>query len=81
MNGPDYAWWHGIYEVAKHFYTEFLPEVKHVAGPELYDELTKKYIGDDVRHEWFLKGMSKEQLEKIRKFNEERYGASGAPAK
>jgi hypothetical protein len=34
-----------------------------------------------VRHEWFLKGMSKEQLEKIRKFNEERYGASGAPAK
>jgi hypothetical protein len=81
MSGPDYAWWHGIYEVAKNFYTEFLPEVKRVAGPELYDELTKKYIGNDVRHEWFLKGMSKEQLEKIRKFYEERYGTSEAPAK
>jgi hypothetical protein len=34
-----------------------------------------------VRHEWFLKGMSKEQLEKIRKFYEERYGTSEAPAK
>jgi len=81
MSGPDYAWWHGIYEVAKHFYTEFLPEVKRVAGPELYDELTKKHLGGDVRHEWFLKGMSKEQLEKIRKFSEERYGTSGSPAK
>jgi hypothetical protein len=81
MSGPDYAWWHGIYEVAKNFYTEFLPEVKRVAGPELYDELTKKYIGNDVRHEWFLKGMSKEQLDKIRKFYDERYGAAGAPAK
>jgi hydroxylamine dehydrogenase len=79
MSGPDYAWWHGIYDVAKNFYMEFLPEVKHVAGPELYDELTKKYLGPDVRHEWYTKGMSKEQLEKIKKWYEERYG--GATAK
>ena len=32
----------------------------------------------DVRHEWFIKGMSKEQLEKIRKFYEERYGGAYA---
>jgi hydroxylamine dehydrogenase len=81
MSGPDYAWWHGMYEVAKNFYTEFLPEVKRVAGPELYDELTKKYLGQDVRHEWYLKGMSKEQLEKIKKFYEERYGKAESPAK
>jgi hypothetical protein len=81
MSGPDYAWWHGIYDVAKNFYTEFLPEVKRVAGPELYDELTKKYLGPDVRHEWYLKGMSKEQLDKIKKFYEERYGAETAAAK
>jgi len=74
MSGPDYAWWHGIYDVAKNFYGEFLPEVKKVAGPELYDELTKKYLETDVRHEWYLKGMSKEQLEKIQKFYEKRYG-------
>jgi hydroxylamine dehydrogenase len=74
MSGPDYAWWHGIYEVAKKFYSEFLPEVKQVAGPELYTTLVKKYLEPDVRHEWYLKGMSKEQLEKIRKYYEERYG-------
>ena len=79
MSGPDYAWWHGIYDVAKNFYTEFLPEVKRVAGPELYKELVKKYLESDVRHEWFTKGMSKEQLEKIQKFYNERYG--GATAK
>ena len=79
MSGPDYAWWHGIYDVAKNFYTEFLPEVKHVAGPELYDQIVKKYLESDVRHEWFTKGMTKEQLEKIQKFYSERYG--GATAK
>ena len=35
----------------------------------------------DVRHEWYLKGMSKEQLDKIRKDYEERYGRGGATAK
>jgi len=39
MSGPDYAWWHGMYEVAKAFYVEFMPEVKRVAGPELCGEL------------------------------------------
>ncbi len=81
MSGPDYAWWHGMYDVAKTFYTEFLPEVKQVAGPELYAELVKKYLEPDVRHEWYIKGMSKEQLDKIRAYYEERYGKAEAPAK
>ncbi len=81
MSGPDYAWWHGMYDVSKNFYTEFLPEVKRVAGPDLYAELTKKYLEPDVRHEWFLKGMSKEQLQKIQKFYEERYGKGEGTAK
>ena len=33
MMGPDYAWWHGMYEVAKHFYSHFLPEVEQILGP------------------------------------------------
>ena len=74
MSGPDYAWWHGIYDVAKHFYIEFLPEVKHIAGPKLYKELTDKYLAKDVRHDWYLKGMSKAELEKIQKFYKKRYG-------
>jgi hypothetical protein len=78
MSGPDYAWWHGIYDVAKNFYTEFLPEVKRVAGPDLYKEIEKKYLESDVRHEWYTKGMSKEQLGKIQKFYSERYGGETA---
>ncbi len=78
MCGPGYAWWHGIYDVAKNFYTEFLSEVKQVAGPELYGEIVKKYLESDVRHEWFTKGMSKEQLEKMQKFYSERYGGATA---
>jgi hydroxylamine dehydrogenase len=79
MSGPDYAWWHGIYDVSKNFYTEFLPEVKTVAGPEMYTQLVQKYLDPDVRHEWYTKGMSKEQLDKIKKYYDERYG--GAQAK
>jgi hydroxylamine dehydrogenase len=73
MSGPDYAWWHGMYDVSKNFYTQFLPEVKEIAGPAVYDELVKKYLASDPRHEWFMKGMSKDQLEKIRMYYKKRY--------
>jgi hypothetical protein len=50
MSGPDYAWWHGMYDVTKNFYNEFLPEVKRAAGPDLYDQLIRKHVAPDVRH-------------------------------
>jgi hypothetical protein len=28
MMGPDFTHWHGMYEVAKHFYSEFVPELE-----------------------------------------------------
>jgi hypothetical protein len=34
MSGPDYAWWHGMYDVAKTLYLHFIPEVKEVAGEQ-----------------------------------------------
>jgi hydroxylamine dehydrogenase len=79
MSGPDYAWWHGIYDVAQNFYMEFLPEVKRVSGPKLYNQIVKKYLASDVRHEWYIKGMSKEELQKIQKFYEKRYGEKYNP--
>jgi len=30
MMGPDYTHWHGMYEVAKNFYTEFIPELEEL---------------------------------------------------
>ncbi|MBW1880920.1 MAG: hypothetical protein JRJ84_21405, partial [Deltaproteobacteria bacterium] len=35
MMGPDYTWWHGIYEVGKHFYFKFLPAAKALGDPEI----------------------------------------------
>ena len=55
--------------------------MKHVAGQQVYDELVKKYLEPDVRHEWYLTGMSTEQLEKIRNDYKGRYGKEGAAAK
>ena len=30
MMGPDYTHWHGMYEVAKNFYTEMIPELEEL---------------------------------------------------
>jgi hypothetical protein len=74
MQGPDYAWWHGLYEVSKHFYTEFIPELKEIAGEELAKQLMDKYLFSQPGHLWYRDGMSKEALEKIQQFYQERYG-------
>jgi hypothetical protein len=73
MQGPDYAWWHGIYEVGKEFYMHFLPEMKEAAGPELAKELLDTHVFSVPGHLWYRDGMGKEALEKIREFYEERY--------
>lgn len=77
MSGPDYAWWHGLYEVAKHFYTEYLPTAKRLseeAGkPEVYEKIVNDFLLSDERHEWYIKGFDKKKLEKIQKYYQERY--------
>ena len=52
MSGPDYAWWHGIYDVSNHFYTHFIPEVKQVAGEPLATQLLDKYVYSQPGHKW-----------------------------
>jgi hydroxylamine dehydrogenase len=74
MQGPDYTWWHGMYEVSKHFYQEFLPQVKEVAGDEMYKQLLDKYVYSQPGHLWYRDGMSKDALKKIQDFYKNRYG-------
>lgn len=54
MMGPDYAWWHGIYDVAHNFYFEFLPTAK-----EYHDKEVNAYIDNlltkDEMHNWLNK--------------------------
>ncbi len=77
MMGPDYTHWHGMYEVSKNFYLEFLPEVIKAAatkGPEMkrkYEEKVKQLLAGE-EHVW-LKGLSPEEAENLRKMYQERY--------
>ena len=77
MSGPDYAWWHGIYDVAKNFYTELLPEAKEAcekAGkPEVYEKIVATYIDGRKEHEWYTKGFDKQRIEEMKKYYLERY--------
>jgi len=67
MMGPDYVQWHGFYEEAKVFYTEFLPEA----------EALLPGVTADVRkmdaNKW-LQGLSKQDREKIQDYYKKRYG-------
>ncbi len=73
MMGPDYAWWHGIYEVAKHFYGEFIPQVREEAGEELAKQLLEKHVYSQDGHLWHRDGFSPEVRRKIEQFYRERY--------
>jgi hypothetical protein len=77
MMGPDYTHWHGMYEVGKHFYAEFLPAVVETAGKKS-PELRKKYEAKvqellaKGEHVW-LKGMTPAEAEALRKEYQQRY--------
>ena len=73
MQGPDYTHWHGTYEIAKHFYVKFIPELEHLieeaeAGtdPAKKEAAAKLRVGlDEVlnteQHRWYLGKMSEEE--------------------
>ncbi len=66
MMGPDYTQWHGFYEVAKTFYTEFIPEAEALLPGVSADAMNSPY------HQW-AKGLSKEQLQQQLEFYKKRY--------
>jgi len=77
MSGPDYAWWHGIYDVAKNFYGDFLHEAEEASNkagkPEVYEEILDKYIKNDPRHVWFIEGFDPKKVEAMKKYYQDRY--------
>jgi hypothetical protein len=77
MMGPDYTHWHGMYEVSKHYYLEFLPAVIEAAH-EHSEAMGKKYeakvaaLMSQPEHTW-MEGLSAEEAEALRKMYAERY--------
>ena len=69
MNGPDYVQWHGFYEVAKIFYSEFIPEAE-----ALLPGVTTEVMNSDA-HKW-TKGLSPEERKQIQEFYQKRYQQS-----
>ena len=68
MMGPDYTHWHGTYEVAKHFYAKYIPELEHIIEKGVHDGgeaathaqnlqtiLNRVLESDD--HKWYLNKM------------------------
>ena len=51
MMGPDYTWWHGIYEVAQHFYFKFLPEVRKIGDKDAIAYIDN-LVNNDPMHMW-----------------------------
>jgi hydroxylamine dehydrogenase len=51
MMGPDYTWWHGIYEVAKHFYFKFIPEALEYQNSEV-NAYIETMLKTDPMHNW-----------------------------
>ena len=79
MMGPDYTWWHGIYEVAQHTYFKWIPEMREAVrkkdgNEKAADEILAKYFKPIQGHDWFFNGIGKDAVEKVRKGVEERYG-------
>lgn len=89
MMGPDYTHWHGTYEVAKHFYSEYVPELQELIEHGRHSEDAGKKAAaealgaklDEVlnsaNHQWYLNRMDpaeKERRDKQREEFQKRYG-------
>ncbi len=78
MMGPDYTHWHGMYEVAKSFYLDFLPQVVDTAatrGPALKKKYETEVNGLLARDEHIWKrGLSPEEAARLRDSYREKYG-------
>jgi hypothetical protein len=77
MMGPDFTHWHGMYEVSKHYYLEFLPAVIEAAATQ-GSKMEEKYrarieeMMTQPEHQW-MKGLSPEEAEALRQMYERRY--------
>ena len=69
MMGPDYTHWHGTYEVAKHFYSDLIPELEELAAKgKRSSDPAKKQAAEKLQqkidallntdnHNWYLNKM------------------------
>ena len=83
MMAPDYTHWHGTYEIARNWYSEFIPELRELiehglesddsaqveAAKALDAKLDEVLHSDD--HKWYLGKMDKEEAQARKRAAEE----------
>jgi len=89
MMAPDYTHWHGLYEVAKHWYSKFLPELREIAeanadspDPDRAEAARRLKVALEEHlarpeHAWYTGNLDPEEAAKRRRAQEEfkeRYG-------
>lgn len=83
MMAPDYTHWHGTYEIARNFYSEYIPELRELIENGLHsDDLEKveaarvldaklEEVLNSDNHKWFLGKMDDEESAARKKAAEE----------
>ncbi|MFQ5507776.1 MAG: multiheme c-type cytochrome [Leptospirillia bacterium] len=70
MQAPDYTHWHGTYDLAKNFYSEYIPEIREIIhdnqeGPAAKEALVLEALLEEVlaspNHQWFIGEVSDEE--------------------
>lgn len=92
MMGPDYTHWHGTYEIAKHFYSDYIPELKELVEDNLHSDDPQRVADaealqakiDEVlnhkNHRWFIGKMDDAEAARRKKAADEfkaRYSSEG----
>ena len=76
MMGPDITHWHGTYEIAKHWYSKFIPELEELAekgrasgeaekiqAADALEAMIEKVLNSN-NHKWFVNKLDPEEVEK-----------------
>ncbi|HCS48093.1 MAG TPA: hydroxylamine oxidoreductase [Candidatus Aminicenantes bacterium] len=83
MFAPDYTHWHGLYEVGKHFYTKFIPELRAIVKENLRVKDKAKIAGAKVldaalrallakpEHSWYTGNLPAEENARRKREQEE----------
>jgi len=83
MMGPDITHWHGTYEIARNFYSEFIPELEEIVENNIHsEERDKAHAAQNLQakleevlnhnnHKWFLNKMDPADVERRRQRQEE----------
>ena len=86
MMAPDYTHWHGLYEVGKHWYTKFIPELQEIVASNLQSPDAAKVEGAKAldaeikallakpEHSWYIGKLPEQEKAKRKQAQDEFIG-------